>query len=415
MGVRRSRAALAAAAVLCGLYACAARRLDGAAPPRLLTVDIGAGLPRSGQWRQGFALADVDGDGALELVHGPPRKGEPLPVIFRRGGEGQWTRWSDARFPALNYTYGDVAVADFDGDGWMDLAFAMHLAPPLVLRGDGAGGFTRAPGLTAALNGFTSRATSTIAWNGDERPALVFLGEGPTALGRGPRAEGMRIAWERDDGTWQAEALPCRTPPNFGDSVAVGDLDGDERSDIAVSTGRIGRRDLAHLSTLDGPAPDVACLAKHAFVRAVAIVEIDASAPAELLTVQRGANGITWTSSVSIARWRDGSWQCQSLIDEEPAEIRTVASGDVNGDGTADVAVTDDAGRLRVLLGLGRSRFREAALTQPPPSGCAGSGLELADLDGDGRDEVVASFAAEPDPTRCPSGGAIIAWRLVTP
>src|SRR5262249_16205614 len=42
---------------------------------RLRFVDFGKGLPASGQWREGFALADMNGDGHLDVVHAPPRKG----------------------------------------------------------------------------------------------------------------------------------------------------------------------------------------------------------------------------------------------------------------------------------------------------------------------------------------------------
>jgi hypothetical protein len=42
--------------------------------------------------------------------------------------------------------------------------------------------------------------------------------------------------------------------------------------------------------------------------------------------------------------------------------------------------------------------------------------VRLADLDGDGKAEIVADFAGESspmnDPDRCPSGGGIQAWHL---
>jgi hypothetical protein len=159
-----------------------------------------AGLPDRQQWRQGLAVADMNEDGRLDLVLPPPRKGSPLPVIFLGDGSGGWTHWTDARFPDVPYDYGDVAVADLDGDGHQDLVLSMHLMGLLAMRGDGAGGFTlwteglpmradafkRRPTAPSSVNssvrrgrsdqddeskpiGFTSRAIALADWNGDGR------------------------------------------------------------------------------------------------------------------------------------------------------------------------------------------------------------------------------------------------------
>src|SRR4029079_12039985 len=42
---------------------------------RLTFVPFEDGLPTEGQWRNGFAVADINGDGFLDIVHAPPRKG----------------------------------------------------------------------------------------------------------------------------------------------------------------------------------------------------------------------------------------------------------------------------------------------------------------------------------------------------
>ena len=74
----------------------ASYRSDTPETDRLRFVPFGEGLPQSGQWRDGFAVADMNGDGHLDIVHGPPRKSFGTPVIFLGNGKGSWRRWQEA-------------------------------------------------------------------------------------------------------------------------------------------------------------------------------------------------------------------------------------------------------------------------------------------------------------------------------
>src|SRR4051794_31137152 len=85
--------------------------------------ELSEGLPHKGQWRHGFALADMNGDGRADIGFGPARKGTRSPAIFL--GEPQaWKLWREAEYPSAAYDYGAAASADFDGDGHADLALA---------------------------------------------------------------------------------------------------------------------------------------------------------------------------------------------------------------------------------------------------------------------------------------------------
>jgi hypothetical protein len=75
----------------------------------------------------------------------------------------------------------------------------------------------------------------------------------------------------------------------------------------------------------------------------------------------------------------------------------------------------DADGRLLVFLNAGGGRFTRERAGPAFGASCRGTHVVLADLDGDGRADAVASFAEERDPRgpreRCPSEGGLGAWR----
>src|SRR6266545_7314023 len=155
---------------------------------RLRLEPFDSGLPRAGQWRNGFDVADMNGDGQLDIIHGSPRKaGGSPPQIFLGDGKGSWRPWTEVRFPEdVQFDYGSVAAADFNRDGHMDVAVAMHILGLRVFVGDGKGAFKlwsegldyHVPQEGDPPPGFSSRAITAVDWNRDKRPDLLALGEG---------------------------------------------------------------------------------------------------------------------------------------------------------------------------------------------------------------------------------------------
>src|SRR5687767_11563251 len=182
-------------------------------------------------WRHGFAVADMNGDGRPDLVFTSPRKEPGPPVIFLNDGNGHFTRWLQAKFPALAFDYGAVAAADFDGNGATDLAVGVHYGGVIVLHGDGRGTFT------AVANGFTypstfsSRALAVTDWNRDGRLDVAALSDGPRPLA----AVQLGVTVFQNLGSaW----TPTRAAADviFGDSIAAGDVDGDTLPDLVTAS-----------------------------------------------------------------------------------------------------------------------------------------------------------------------------------
>jgi len=405
---------------------------------RVRFVDFGHGLPTAGQWRHGFDIADMDGDGHLDIVHGPPRKGRgSTPVIFLGDGKGNWKRWTAAKFPPFPYDYGDAKVADLKGDGHPGIVLGIHLSGLNALAGDGKGNFTIwNKGLDFALPSvagaaaYSSRALAIVDWNHDGRPDILAEGEGPRLDRSGERllsqtpgtgSDGPVLYLNQGDGTWKRKDQGTVAEQGFGDGITVGDFNGDGLPDFATASSILGYTKLVHLHRKDGGWDDVELpIRPNAFVGAVAAGDFDHHGRADLAVGYNSFEGGVWRHGIDIFYSRpDGKWERRALIaGESRNNVTGIGVGDLDGDGNLDLVAVTSGGEMWTFLGDGKGFFtREVpGLTSPFPH-CWGYHVQLADLDGDGKDEIVASFAGEVGipgaPDTCSSGGGIAAWKAV--
>ena len=118
-------------------------------------------------------IADFDGDGRLDLAFAAVG---PNPVYFDNG-VGAYVPVEDLGEQASL----GVDSADFDGDGWPDLVFANSDGDSTIYFNDGGNGFG------SPLRLAVGRVTSVVAadLNGDGRPDLAF-GKVPDEIGDVP-------------------------------------------------------------------------------------------------------------------------------------------------------------------------------------------------------------------------------------
>ncbi|MCY0994288.1 VCBS repeat-containing protein [Nannocystis sp. ILAH1] len=328
-------------------------------------------LTLSEPWLQGspsaLALVDVDGDAALDVVALDPDAGA-VEVLL---GDGLGGFASGVMFPTDMFGGTQrLAVADFDADGWSDLAVsraapigelhllfgqdAMFAAPvketlgaepgqlwagdfdgdgradllargadpaqPIALRlGDGMGGFGEPFG--AALRGVMF-ATWVGAVGGDPaRLDLLATVASPPAVDVFEFVAGMGL-----------QPIDGVTAPGIRalDSVVAGDVDGDGLTDV------IGHRK---------PPPEL-----------------------DLLTI-----------------WSQGQAMPDLRVEEAPL-LGPVA--DVDGDGAGDVLAAG-SGRVHVIFVAGGDGPCVQSLPFSP--GITPQALAAGDVDGDGRADVVAA------------------------
>jgi hypothetical protein len=404
---------------------------------RLRFEPFGQGLPGRGQWRQGFQIADMNGDGHLDIVHGPPRKQPGQgPVVYVGDGAGTWKRW-DGTFPRMRYDYGDVAVGDFDGDGRPDVALAMHLLgmTALVQREPGrfeawGEGLDYLPAVSGAPSSYSARTVEATDWNGDGRVDLVVLGEGPklaidtTPQLAGNDSFGAAVYLNQGDGSWRRIDRGTGRGHLFGDALEVVDVDADGRSDFVTGTSLLGRDDILHLAagdTWETAELDVRPLAR---VSGVASGDFDGDGRVDVVLGYVAYEGEEWRAGVDVHLREGDGWSRRPVWNEVTRQgVSAVAAGDLDGDGRLDLVALTQDGVFLAWRGRGDGGFeREVSDEVATFPGCAGFHVEIRDLDGDGRGDVVAGYAGEAGsevifepqaPPRCPTQGALVAYRSV--
>jgi FG-GAP-like repeat/FG-GAP repeat len=418
---------------------------------RLRFVPFDTGLPRRGQWRNGFDIGDMNGDGQLDIIHGAARKGAARPVVFLGDGKGTWRVWQEARFPdTVRYDYGDVAVADWNGDGQMDVALGMHILGLRALVGDGKGGFKlwtegldyRTPRAGDPPPGFSSRAITAVDWNGDKRPDLLALGEGMHLNVAGEKPEvaeagssfGPAVYLNEGSGAWVRQDQGTDSGQLFGDSLATGDFNGDGRRDFVTSASFVGRQDLIHLGREKGWEKARLELRPRGYVTAVAAGDFDNDQRDDVAVAYINSELGVLRSGIDVFLARPGkdglSWERHGLaaVDGRNGYF-AMDTGDLDGDKLVDLVALTDDGQVHIFLGASQGSFARAELPAGPAvaePGCRGYDVRLVDFDQDGRDEIVADFAGEQGTAQilqsmgpeglkasCPSEGAIRAWKAM--
>jgi len=287
-------------------------------------------------------VADIDGDGNLDVVIGNGDAGLIGPSadtqsIFVLLGNGDCTLQGSAfvGVGAVGGNHSQMAVADFDSDGKPDVLFNDQYGELYLSVNQGNFEFTTSSPVAA---GFGYPVAADV--NGDGKPDLV----GTDNLS-GNTGSNVLVMLGNGDGTFQpASSYPAGPSPS---AIAVGDLNGDGKADIAV------------LTTAANGAGSVAILL---------------------------ATGTGFAPSVSYAV---GSYP------------NGIVLGDFNGDGKPDIAVsnlgssTANPGVVSVLINNGNGTFQNAtSLT----TGASPIGLATADLDGDDNLDLAVVFGPVNNP-----------------
>jgi hypothetical protein len=285
-----------------------------------------------GNFPNDIAIADLNKDGNLDLALANHEA--KYVTVLLGNGHGQFLVAPNSPFhvPVKPHTHG-IATGDFNGDGNLDLVTDSWGTDQIViLYGDGKGNF-KVPGTFLSVGKHPYQRIRVADLNNDHEPDIVTTnldGNNSTILfsdGSGHFSQPM------------ASSLASGDAP-FG--LAIGDVNGDGKPDLAIinspsiSTGKTGK---------DG------------------------------LTILLG-NGTGEFSMMKGSPFNAGQGPTR------------VAIGDLNNDGIADIAVTNYNSKNITLFYMNRTGV---ASSENIPVSSHADGIAIHDLNGDGKNDIVVS------------------------
>ena len=323
----------------------------------------------SGEGSRTVVPFDVDGDGALDVV-AADITGQTF-ALLRGDGEGGL---ATAKVVPATSTVGFVAAGDLDEDGDVDLAAASGTVVS-TLANDGDGGFTPGPG-TATPADTTSAVVRD--FDGDGHLDLLSTHYSP-----------QQVTLHRGDGSGGfAAPSSLDLPTPIG--VAAGDLDGDGDVDAVVASYGTIVPPISKLHVLinDGSGAFAAPVtySTGSLPQTPALADLDGDADLDLLWV------ISSAASSAVARMlNDGAGGFSALATTPYPSASALAVGDVDEDGDLDVvAIANQTHTRAAHLNDGNGNLAAAVVA---PTVDYPEDVALADVDCDGQLDTVVTSA----------------------
>ncbi len=319
-----------------------------------------------------ITVGDFNADGKLDLA---TANGSGSFSVYLGNGDGTFAA-------AANYDIGQdvrsIVVGDFDGDGKLDLAVGSVSSKIVcILLGKGDGTFQ--PCLNSSISG-SALGLATGDFNGDGKLDLATTNTPNNTVS---------ILLGNGDGTFQPRTDYATGA--WATSVATGDLNGDGKLDLAVANNTSPYVVSILLGNGDGtfrPHVDYSGVASYS----VSVADFNRDGKLDLALIGAASN----TVSIYLG---NGDGTFQSPINTpypNPGGTQKIfsATGDFNGDGKLDLAVSGSGPPILMLLGAGNGTFPSILVVANSPYYY--EGIAVGDFNGGGRLDLAATNFGSP-------------------
>lgn len=313
-----------------------------------------------------IAAADFNGDGNVDLV---AATGNNSISVLLGNGTGTFPTHVQYGVPGNPVA---ITVGDFNNDGKLDVATAdQYTGQVSVLLGNGDGTFQTHNEYSA---GPEPVALATADVNGDGKLDLIVVDQNGNEIS---------VLLGNGDGTFQA-------PKNYAtgkgpEGLAIGDFNGDGKLDVAVANNSDNTVSIL-LGNGDGTFQTQVTYATAVTPNAVAVGDFNGDGVLDLAvcTSNKSVSVLLGNSNGTFQNHKEYSIGANAFV---------VVVADVNSDGKLDI-VTANYGdnTISALTGKGDGTFNAQAVM---PSGATPSGMAIADFNNNGKlDVAVAATSA---------------------
>jgi hypothetical protein len=349
---------------------------------------------------ESVAVADVNGDGRPDLIVANTCTNSncdgSVGVLL---GSGNGTFQTAVTYSSGGGVAVTVAVADVNGDGKLDLIVGnlcnnrncsgSSESGVGVLLGNGDGTFQAA--LTSPSGGTPIRSVVVADVNRDGRPDLVVLNACASFAECSNPLHNGRVGVLLGNGYGGFGLLPSHNSGGrLPTSIAVADLNGDGNLDVVVAnyfSDTLG----VLLGRSDGTFKTVVTYSAFS-AYSVAIADVDGDGKPDVVVASTSSGSGDGTVGVLLG---NGNGTLRPIVTYNAGGYGTtsIAVADVNGDGKPDLLVVNSGpDTVGALLGIGDGTF-QAALTYNSGGRIDSSpnSVAVADLNGDGNPDVVVA------------------------
>jgi 6-phosphogluconolactonase (cycloisomerase 2 family) len=331
-------------------------------------------------------MGDLDGDGKADLVL-VNSNGSTVSVFRNTSSSGTVSYATKVDFTTGLNPY-SVAIGDLDGDGKADLAVAnLNSNTVSVFRNTSSSGTISYATKVDFATGTTPIAVAIGDLDGDGKADLAVANRSSNTV--------SVFRNTSSSGSITSSSFAAKVDFTTGISpiyVAIGDLDGDGKADLATANVDVNTISIFRNT---GSSGTISYAAKVDFVTgegpsSVSIGDLDGDGKADLVT----ANQTSSTISVFRNTGSSGTISYATKVDLVTGSVprSTVAIGDLDGDGKADLATANqNSNTVSVFRNTGSSGTISYATKVDLTTGTAPYNAAIGDLDGDGKADIAVT------------------------